>query len=71
MTVKSNDLPLRRQACERMSIGDQGRSDKQTQEAKGDKAAKDLRIVTNIGISMPKPMSPRLMKLSTIPTNRP
>ena len=33
MTVKSNDLPLRRQVCKRMSIGDQGRSNEQTQEA--------------------------------------
>jgi hypothetical protein len=49
--------------------GDQGRSDEQAQEAEGDKAAEDARMVNDIDISMPNPISHGLMKLSTVLTN--
>jgi hypothetical protein len=44
--------------------GDQGRPDEQTQKAECDEAAKDAQYSQRHRISMPKPISHGLMKLS-------
>ena len=43
---------------------DQGRLDKQTQKVERDEAAENVQDVSDIGISMPKPISQGLMMLS-------
>src|SRR5438270_8137127 len=44
--------------------GDKGWPDEKTQETECDKTAEEPRMVSEIGISIPKPMSHGLMKLS-------